>query len=581
MYKEFLIQSVSRGKQSKHLDKPVKDADYQYKLYTGEGQAEMVTSYRIGESVPQKNQRVRITITRTKHILRQVENVLNQLDMMDSPAIKFISKKKNTQDEEDLDQYSYDNNMNSFAFETVKYYNIVDANAICTVGINSFDEIEFRIFDASEIYDSRTVNNILKWVIVKEERTVNITNEQLVTTQTKVYDFIMYHDEGIEYMIDKRGESIYDTEGVEEINGFYSFGIETQKNYAFSLGYIKDPTNKMRTYLSIIDPASELFKSLIWQGSEIDTDKATHGIIEKYAYAQRCNFQAQTEDTFTQCNGGYLLENGAPTSHQCPKCKGNGLQIHTSSQDIVTYPFPNEGETPIKLSDLTHTVFAPDSFMKFKSDEIKDLKDEIMRTVFNATTVTKDEIAATATEKVIDLQGIYATLNQLGKQVSEFYIWCMECVAEIKGIEDVDVIHGYTLNLKLESVEDLAEKRAKLINANAPTEIIKAVDMAILQKQHIDSPQFLNRFAIWEKYRPFNDKSDQTAMQILSGLPNTNKYKVLYQFWGEIKGEITSKYGDDFFEFKDDRRRQIIDEETNIIIEEIRGTEPQRIDFSA
>lgn len=575
MYRDFLIKSVKRTSQAKHLDKAVEDAKYQNKLYTGKGQEELITSYRIGESPSQKSQRVRITITHTKHMLRQIENVLNQLDMMDMPAMKFISKNKNIEDEAELERYSYENNMNSFAFETVKFYNIIDANAICTVGVNSLDDIEFRIYESKEIHDSHTVNNIIKWVIVKEERKV---------AEIKVYDYILYHGSGIEYMIDKRGESQYYNEGigtVEEIEGYYYFTLETTKNYAFNLGYIKDPINRMRTFLSLIDPASELFKSLVWQGSEIDTDKATHGIIEKYAYAQKCNFSMQKGDDYIQCSNGSIIKNGAPSGEDCPKCKGGGLKIHTSSQDVITYPFPNDGETPLKLSDLTHTVFAPDSFMKFKSDELKDLKDEIMRTIFNATTITKDEIAATATEKVIDLQGIYATLNQLGKQVSEFYIWCMECVAAIKGIQDVDIIHGYTLNLKLESVEDLAEKRAKLIAANAPSEIVKAVDMAILQKQHIDSPQFLNRFSIWEKYRPFSDKSDQTAMQILSGLPPTNKYKVLYQFWGEIKGEIMSKYDDDFFEFDDKKRRAIIDEETNLIIAEIGNSQPQRLEFGA
>ena len=157
------------------------------------------------------------------------------------------------------------------------------------------------------------------------------------------------------------------------------------------------------------------------------------------------------------------------------------------------------------------------------------------------------------------------------------FIWMMECYAELKDIKDVEFLHGYTLNMKLENVETLSETRKKLIDANAPVEVIKAYDLAILRKQHLDSPQFINRFAIWEQYRPFNDKSDVVAMQILSGLPNINRSKILYNFWGRIRKNIETVQGEKFFDMKDDKRKELINAEVDIIRAELMEDEPQRI----
>jgi hypothetical protein len=203
-----------------------------------------------------------------------------------------------------------------------------------------------------------------------------------------------------------------------------------------------------------------------------------------------------------------------------------------------------------------------------------------METVFNSSIITKDEIAATATEKVIDLQGVYATLNTLGKHVSNCFIWMCECKAWFEGFKEMEFIHGYTLSLKLESVETLSQKRKSLIDANAPIEVIKAFDLMIIQKQHIDSPAYVNRFIVWEQYRPFSDKNFNEINTILSSLSGTNYFKVLYNFWGEIKKKIENSEGEAFFDYTHEKRQAIIDKEVAVVQEMLRAEEPQRSTFT-
>jgi hypothetical protein len=564
----FIQEGIKRNKPNDLLVKSVEDAEYQRAIYTGEGQKDILLKYRERESVNQKKDRERITISRTKHIAHQIENVLNQLDIMDKPAISIIHEKDDVVD--DLSKYVYDNNINNLAFKFVKYFNIVDANTYLVCGINKYEDIEFTAITSESVYDFYIVNDVLKWIVFKIERKYK---------EKIVYDYKLYYDGGILTYQNKNGGEATD----QTFGDYYVSFTETKRMFAFRLGYIDDSTTNFKTCVSIIDCASVLFKSLIWQGSDLDIDIAKHGIIKQFAYAQRCNYESlDDKNGRIYCDNGLLFVNGT-SSHEnanCPKCNGSGMIMHTSNQDVIKFPMPNEGEQTLKLSDLTHTVFLPESILQSKKQYIAEIKDEIIKTIFNASIVTKDEIAATATEKVIDLQGIYATLNLLGKQVSECFIWMVECIAELKDYEGVEVVHGYTLNLKLESVETLMEKRAKAIQANAPIEIIKAIDLAILQKQHIDSPKFINRYSVWERYRPFADKSDIVAIQILAGLPATNKYKILYNFFGQIKQNIIAEHGDAFFDYDDKKRDALINSEVEKIKAEIEASEPQRINFA-
>jgi len=105
-------------------------------------------------------------------------------------------------------------------------------------------------------------------------------------------------------------------------------------------------------------------------------------------------------------------------------------------------------------------------------------------------------------------------------------------------------------------------------------EIIKSVDLAIMQKQHIDSPQAIERFSVWERYRPFSDKSENVVISIISGLAKTSRYRILYEYFGMIKSEVTSKYGNDFFTMSHTERLKVINEEVDKIREEIKQSDP-------
>lgn len=567
---EVLLDKIKGKDPNKELKKAVTDAKLYNTFYTCDGIDKIINEYRKAETDPQKLQRNRISIGRTKHLCRNIENVIDQLDIMDKPAINVISGQKNTENEERVRSWIYNDNINDLAFSYVKFYNMIDANTFIVCRQDG-EDIIFQPVQSGNLFDIKVVNKKIRYVIFRYKREVKSGD-----STKEVFDYEMYTDDKIIILEDKAGKKT--DPNTNFVSGFIYTEIPTQRMFCFPAGYLFDPTKNNLLKLSILDPASELLKSLTWQGSDLDTDIATHGIYREYAYASKCDFKSQIDDDTTECSGGYLYKNGINSNQKCHECGGTGMVTHTSGQDVIIFPLPNEGETTMKLSDLSHIVTIDPTIFEFKKTIVEELEKKILHTIFNnGVSLTPSEIQTTATEKVIDLQGLYAFLNQFGKQVSELFIWMCECYCDINQIPDMEFVHGYTLSLKLETVESLAESRKKLIDANAPIEVIKAFDLAILRKQHMDSPQYINRFAAWQYHKPFSDKTDVTAQQILASLPMTNKSKVLYMFWDEIRKNIESKEGDRFYDYNIDKQKDLINIEVMLKIDELKAELPQRM----
>jgi hypothetical protein len=206
--------------------------------------------------------------------------------------------------------------------------------------------------------------------------------------------------------------------------------------------------------------------------------------------------------------------------------------------------------------------------MEMRSREIRDLKSEILQTIFSRPLTEKAETAnhVTATKTMSDLQGVYATLEEIGFHVSNLFIFFAECLILRRGYEnDLSVVHSYTVKHKLDSFESLIDLRQKMISANAPSDIVKYVDVVMLQKQNSDNPEYVQKFVTWEKYRPFNDKSEATVNAILSGSPMVSTEKIKFYFWAEIKSRVLDELGDGFYMLEPADKEAAINKEVEAI----------------
>jgi hypothetical protein len=559
---DIFIGIIEQKQVSPHRNNNIADAKLYRSIYSGKDQADFITQYRVKESLTQKDQRKRITLTKTKHVAGQIDTCLDLLQTFDKAA-KII---EGGNDAIKLKDYIYQNNIEKVCYEHVKYYNLTDANAYLICGKNKYDDIVFTPVRSENVLFSYVVNDNLRYLVI-QRKTNSITS------------YTMYTNKSILIIEDIRTGS-YKSELLKKIgqNNYYVTSIATNKNYAFRLGYKKSVETNFETCDSFLSPASELFKCLMWEGSELDVIKATHGMIQKFAYAQRCNHNFVDNGIYKSCQNGMLTNCEKPTT--CNNCNGTGLKTHTSSQDIIFIEEPMDGTNSIPLANQIHVEYIPDSILEYRKNELLEIEEKIFKTVFSSNYLTKSETAATATEKRIDQQGLYSALGKLGKQVSECFIWAAECIIDIMEWKDVEVFHGYSLDLKLDTLDTLIEKRTKAQLSGVPIEVINVLDYAILQKQNVDNPKVLEKMAAWEIFKPFSEKTSTEKSSIIAGLQNTDPMKVLWIYFGSIKQQIIGEIGDEFYKFDYEKQKATIDDKVNKIIESIKENQSLKIDFN-
>ena len=553
-YIKIFEEAIKREKPHEYYELVSKEAKFNKAIYTGMGQKEWLLNYRKNETKEQKDQRERITRTKTKHVCRKIENVFDELKILDRAA-KNIETSSDAKTQE-IEDWIYNDNIEDLAFETVKYWNLIDANAFCVFGLNKYGDKEFKVIPSEMIYDYYVKSGRLQFVIIKIKRD-NFTDYRLYAPDV-VIDF-------------KEGR---DKEASEFIGNYTVYRQQTGRIYAFMLGWKRNPETEFKTNVSIYEGASELFQALIWEGSELDITKALHGIVKTFAFAPKCNAKQEIDGNVYECIDGMT------GSVQCKSCSGSGMKIHTSNQDIIYLPEPLPGqETHLTLDKMIHTEHVPPEILNLRKSDIKEIEAEIVKTVFSSNFTTKSDVAKTATETLVDLKGMYSALGNLGKQVSEFFIWAVECYADSIGVKDVQVFHGYALNLKLEDLDTLLERRAAAVASGVSMDIINVIDFAIMKKQHVDNPTYLDSFSIWKQYMPLSDKSETERLSIMAGLDTRDPLKVLYIHWVQIKKNIEERVKG-FTELTHEKRQALIDAEVEAFIAKMPEEQLPRVNIN-
>jgi len=541
---DVLIEKIKKGSQSPHTNHYQSNAMLYKQFYTGKNDFELLTTYRKLETDLQKAQRNRITIRRPKSVCHQIEHTLDKLQTLDKAVINISVEGKETESAklQSLNTYIYENNISQQAFDFVKYYNMIDANAFLVCGLNEFSEPEFKVIESFNVFDFKIKNDKVDYLIIDDGKTKDNHQKYMIYTQDANYNVV-------------RNGTVVDFEE-----------IKTGMCYAYHLGYILDAETHFKTFKTILSSSEQLLKQLLWDGSEYDIIKALHGIIKQFAYAKDCNFNTSTDDGHVRCVEGQLFL-GDTHKGICNSCKGSGLRIHTSSQDIIYLPEPM-GTDFLKLDQLTHTVFIPDSILTTRKNDIYELENKIIRTVFNANMNETSETQKTAYEVKTENSGLIAQFQKLGNKVSDTFIWMVECVSSIYGIENVKVFHGFSMDLNLDTLDSLFAQREQAIKAGVSNDVIMSIDTDILKKQHMDNPDYIKRVQLWETFKPFKNFTVNERAVALGSMDVPQRDKVLYLNWDRIKTVVQFE-NDNFFELTREQQLVLINAEIDKVLAEL------------
>jgi hypothetical protein len=570
-----------------HYNDTVELSEFLYKLVSGKEQEELITHYKMRETDEQKAQRVHLTRTMTKYASQQIMNFFGRVRRSDN------RKKTVKHDNEQSLELIQAQEMNFHAGQSLEDYLFATLMSLTFMDPNSF--ILFERKDErgpqGEIVSTKTYP-----VMVLSEQTLNHHfedgNLQWIVVRMNRHDVARiegYEGEELEH-IEREDFYLYAAGFTIELKEMSSMaGIELQpgqewmvvdskfsneKKYylqtVYNPGTTEIPVHPVGAYFSQenpaiytspLEPAHEVFHDLINLKSEFDLTKALHTFLQKIQYAPPCDF----ENEYGHCQSGYIA--GQP----CPSCKGTGVEIHKTTQDVILVKWPASKDEWIPLEDVAHYVELPEWLPKWQAEQLEILLKRISLAVFGTEVFTAPSAGArTATEVMIEWEKVYDKLTPFAHKVSELYRAGIRHIAEYLEVrEGLTVDHKFPYDFKFETINDLLVMLQAAKDSGASFEVQDEIERRILEKQYANTPEMMRRISAKRKFIPFRGKSVEEIAIILSSRADDDPDKVLYEGFEQIFTEIEAE-SPDFYLFPYAVQKQIVLDKAEAKAREVR-----------
>jgi len=332
---------------------------------------------------------------------------------------------------------------------------------------------------------------------------------------------------------------------------------------AFRVGWKRDPATNGRTYLAPWSAALPYLEKIVKANSELDLTMALHTFPQKVVAVPKCDNP--------KCFGGVItLADGQ--KEKCPQCEGTGLMVHRSSQDVITVPLPKTGEEQLSLTEMIRYVETPIDLPRFQDEYIDKMTERCAQVVYNSDIFTRSEIAQTATEKRISLDNVYDALFPMSVKYSNLYKQGVVMMAKlIDRDKGLIVVHSFSKDFRFKSKDDYIAERKMAVEAQAPAEVLSAIDREIIRIDTADNPDDFMAHEVITELDPFEGKShDEIAFIITSGnVPR--RQVVLYSCYGFIYDDIIVDHPG-FYEYAKDKQYKVLYEYVDKYIAEIDAT---------
>jgi len=425
-------------------------------------------------------------------------------------------------------------------------------------------------------------NNILDYLVdLKYFETLDFDNDPVTARKFTLYgkdqtiQAVQTFDKSLTVYAGDKGEVVevdgrkvfrYNEKVYFEILEFEPHNLDAVP--AFRVGYKRDSVTDGRTYVSPYNDAVPHLEKTLKANSELDLTMCLHAYPQKIVTANRCDNP--------ECNEGIVhvkTEDGA-TTQPCPVCKGTGVKVHTSAQDIILLPIPRDPEEQLQLDNMVRYITPEVALIEFQKEYIEYLTNECMQAVYNSDVFTREEVATTATEKRIDLDNVYDTLFPLSQGFKRDWKYGVNVIAKVtKSAEKLIATLSFSKDFKFKSKDDYIRDRAAAQDAGVPDEILRNIDDEIMR---IDTAENKDQFRLYQtiqSFDPFSGKSDEEIISSLVSNTVPFKKKVLYDNLGWIFDDILLA-DPEFYKRARKDQVKIVDAKVDEIVEELeQGTQ--------
>lgn len=510
-----------------HYDYVVEQAERWTRQVTGIGLNEELKRFNRRESESEYEQRVNLTVHISKSISNKIANGFKK--PYRASGIKEVVKgQKELEVKSLIREFSNEGSLTDKLEESYLRLNLTDPNAFLLMDVYPFnganekpitkiveipskDVLDYISLRGEVVSLSfvRGIEYLQKDKLVEGVEYININTESVVkltqvdTNEVKNKDF--YKD------FDLEKEYYYDG------SKFYSVTISVNNlGYvpAMRAGYIKSITTKGETFDSIIDVSMPYYLKLLDSNSEFDLSNRLHAFPQKSGYYPKC--------TYKGCVSGQDA-NG----DNCQSCNGQGyvIPVHSSAQDFIGLPMPNNSEDMIDISKLFTYLQVDTKTMEYQRDQIQLLEEKILDCIFNNDIYSKVTVEKTATETNSKKDNVNDTLYSFALGFSHLWKFFVQCLADFNGYgEDLSIQYIFPNDFKLETLGELIDSYKAATESNAPSFVVNEISLDIARKMFADNPIELEKFKVSQQVNPFSGQSAESIKTKMLYADEKDKY---------------------------------------------------------
>lgn len=405
----------------------------------------------------------------------------------------------------------------------------------------------------------------------EKEKVVDTFTLYEIGSSLKVVEYCPKYFEAKGIVIDETRQVTF----VENEIHFIATYNETNLDFipAFRIGYIRDTATDGRTFVNPFESAMPYFRKALKAVSELDLSITLHTFPQKLQYVTKCKGKGTKK-----CNNGMV----SGTQTVCGECKGSGLQVHTSGQDTIYFPLPDDKSEMFDLDKILIYKQPPIDLIKFQDEYVRNLNKDAHLSVYNSNMFLAEDpqFAKTATEVNTNTQGIFDTLFPYTEKFSEVWKTAVKVFVRLSGfLTDFELIHIFPTDLEIKTVAVLMAELKLANESEAPSYFRDAILEEIANQVYEGDELGREKHFTRHKFFPFSGKTE-TEIQFLMASPYVSNFtKVLYANFEAIFTDI-EKAVPNFYKLNYNLQWENLNKFVEPYLEEIKQqNEPLRIDF--
>lgn len=624
-----VLRAVDGKVKHQDYDHVVKLSQHYYRpLITGHGVGHLLARFNRREDEAAYKQRLLLTQVITPSIhntimgpLRKVASVKPTVDRADFGP---VSKSDNEELTRLVQDFYAGKSVDHYMGSVLLDQGAMDPNAFCLVTFEPFDprtekpSVYPTIISSEDAWNFGYRNGELDWLLVHraikytappvavaKEGKKAATGKKDETVQMDGHWFCAYlKDHQVQFtQVDPRKMTatiehiLVDAKGKpvpEDLNGLkfdtqdaYFYRVSTVEVYevrffeqksgmvqAFRLGFIPDGQTMGRTCVNFWHAALPFMLKGIKAGSELDLTAALHAFLQKIQYANPCKGFVDQSGAKWDCHNGY--ESGSTSL--CKKCGGSGWDVITTAQDHITMRLPRTKDEFLDLANLVHYVQLPVEVLTWQDGYVDKLEKNCYRAVYNTERFRQDQVQATATGELIDLQSVYDAIRPCVDWWSQSRVRIYRLAATFRiGTEkakNMAIAHVMPRNLHFETTGEMVALRKSMKEAGLSGAMLMQVDRDLLAQLYVDDPVALKRAQTMLAFDPFGGKDEATCVQLISQDLTTKRVKVFWTNMALVFIEAEARAAankEDFYELSRAKQQKYIDEVVDELIAGIDG----------